>query len=124
MAKFYFHISSNEVYMPDQVGVEMSDLNAAYRHALKIIHNSMLYITDELIWQGWLVKIADEDGQSLLNVLYPQSYIDQPSVDLKIPGRGPDMSVGLYSGQTRPPYNGCPVSGCPARMRKHQGMIN
>ena len=70
MPRFYFHICAKDVFIRDPAGAEMLDLKTAHWHALKIIYDSMFYVSEEPIWKGWMVKIADEREQSLLTVLY------------------------------------------------------
>jgi hypothetical protein len=71
MSKFYFHIRAEETFIPDWEGTELPDLAAAHSHALKIIHDSMFYVSSEPIWHEWMVKVADEHRQNLLTVLFP-----------------------------------------------------
>jgi hypothetical protein len=71
MAKYFFPIIAKDTVIPDWEGTELPDLAATHLHALKIIHESMFYVSSEPIWQGWMVKIIDERGANLLTVLYP-----------------------------------------------------
>jgi|SRR6266540_4218222 len=66
-----FHICAKEVFIADSSGTEVDDLAAAHEYALKIIHDSMFFVSREPIWRGWMVKIAEEGGHTVLTVLYP-----------------------------------------------------
>jgi len=81
MGRFYFHIHGGETVIPDRAGVALCDLASAHRYAVKIIRDSMFYISNEPIWHGWNVKITDESGRCLLTVLYPgYQWIDRPQI--------------------------------------------
>jgi hypothetical protein len=71
MSRFFFHFSSKEDTVHDSNGRELSDLSEAHRHAMLLIHKMILL--DDMDWRGWSVKITDADGQSMLNVLFPQT---------------------------------------------------
>lgn len=78
MAKFYFHIWTGDTVIPDWTGCDLADLRVAHGHALKLIRDSMFYVSSEPIWHGWMVKIADENGAQMLTVLYPNLlWIDE-----------------------------------------------
>jgi hypothetical protein len=71
MPRFYFHISSRENVFPDEEGVELADLATAHDCGTQIMHRTMLYDPEEEDWGGWMIKIADAKGRSLLTLLYP-----------------------------------------------------
>jgi hypothetical protein len=70
MDRVFFHISSPDELIPDTKGGEISDLAAAHRHAMLLIHKMVLL--DELDWRGWSIKVTDANGRSVLSVLFPQ----------------------------------------------------
>jgi len=75
MTRFFFHFSSRDDIIHDSQGREFSDLSAACRHAMSLIHKAVLL--DDMDWQGWSVKITDSNNRSTLSVLFPQaSYFD------------------------------------------------
>ncbi len=71
MPRFYFHVSTKESVLPDEEGVELADLAAAHDCGVQIMYRTMLYDPDEEDWRGWMIKIADTKGQTLLTLLYP-----------------------------------------------------
>jgi hypothetical protein len=71
MPRFYFHISTRENVFPDEQGVELADLATAHDCGTQIMHRTMLYDPEEEDWGGWMIKIADAKGRSLLTLLYP-----------------------------------------------------
>ena len=75
MTRYFFHFSSKDDTVQDSQGREFSDLSAAYRHGIALIHKTVLL--DDMDWRGWSVKITDADNRSMLSVLFPQaSYFD------------------------------------------------
>ena len=71
MPRFYFHVSTMDDVFPDEEGVELGDLAAAHDCALRIMHRTMLSDPEEQNWRGWMIKIADAKGRTLLTLLYP-----------------------------------------------------
>jgi hypothetical protein len=70
--RFYFHFWCEAQGYPDDIGREMGSLEAAHRHALKLIDAvvSVRGIADH--GPRWVVKIADAQGRIVLTVLFPQ----------------------------------------------------
>jgi hypothetical protein len=78
MSKFYFHIRAENTAILDWVGSDLPSLAEAHGRALKIIHDSMFFVSREPIWRGWMVRVADEQGAEVLTVLYPNLlWIDE-----------------------------------------------
>jgi hypothetical protein len=71
MNRFFFHFWSKDDIVRDNKGREFSDLSAAHRHAILLIHKMILL--DDMEWRGWSVKITDADDRSMLSVLFPQA---------------------------------------------------
>ena len=71
MNRFFFHFWSKDDIVRDNKGHELSDLSAAHRHAMSLIHQIILL--DDMDWRGWSIKITDADGRSMLSVLFPQA---------------------------------------------------
>ena len=69
MSQFFFHFSCERVVIRDNEGCVFSDLRAAHRHALLLIHK--LVLLDEADWEGWSVRITDANDRSKLSVLFP-----------------------------------------------------
>jgi hypothetical protein len=65
----YFHLVNGHETIPDDMGVEVSDLDDAKTQALIAIHE----IREEAIqqgasWQGWRLDIVDPSGRVLLSI--------------------------------------------------------
>ena len=65
----------------------MSDLAAAHRHAMLLIHKAAVLL-DELDWHGWSVRVTDEAGHTVLNVLFPQGRYFRSARSSERPYRG------------------------------------
>jgi hypothetical protein len=65
----YFHLVNGHETIPDDMGVEVSNLDDAKTQALIAIHE----IREEAIqqgalWQGWRLDIVDPSGRVLLSI--------------------------------------------------------
>jgi hypothetical protein len=65
----YFHLVNSHESIPDDIGIEVSDLTKAEEVALQAIEN----IREEAIqqgasWQGWRLDIVDLSGCVLLSI--------------------------------------------------------
>jgi hypothetical protein len=65
----YFHLVSSHESIPDDIGIEVSDLAMAEEMALQAIEG----IREEAIqqgasWQGWRLDIVDRSGRVLLSI--------------------------------------------------------
>jgi hypothetical protein len=65
----YFHLVSSHASIPDDIGIEVSDLAMAEEMALQAIED----IREEAIqqgasWQGWRLDIVDRSGRVLLSI--------------------------------------------------------
>jgi hypothetical protein len=65
----YFHLVNGHESIPDDVGIEVSDLTKAEEMALQAIED----IREEAIqlgasWQGWRLDIVDLSGCVLLSI--------------------------------------------------------
>jgi hypothetical protein len=72
MNRLFFHFWSRRRLIRDTEGRQLSDLAAAHRHAMVLIHKSAVLL-DGLDWRGWSIKVTDEAGRTVLNVLVPQA---------------------------------------------------
>ena len=70
MQRFFFNFSSKDDTIPDTKGREFSDLAAAHRHAMLLIHK--MVSLDDMDWQGWSINVTDTSNRSMLSVLFPQ----------------------------------------------------
>jgi hypothetical protein len=72
----YFHLVNGQESIPDDTGIEVSDLTTAQDMALQAIED----IREEAIqqgasWQGWRLDIVDRSGRILLSIpLDPTSH--------------------------------------------------
>ncbi|KLK90747.1 hypothetical protein AA309_23855 [Microvirga vignae] len=65
----YFHLVNGPETIPDDMGIEVSNLEAAQDFALQAIDD----IREEAIqagasWQGWRLDIVDPSGSVLLSI--------------------------------------------------------
>ena len=65
----YFHLVNSHETVPDDTGIEVSDLETAQHSALEAIDE----IRDEAIrvgasWQGWRLDVVDQAGSILLSI--------------------------------------------------------
>jgi hypothetical protein len=65
----YFHLVNGHESIPDDTGIEVSDLMTAQDMALRAIED----IREEAIqlgasWQGWRLDIVDRSGRVLLSI--------------------------------------------------------
>jgi hypothetical protein len=70
MQHFFFNVASNDDNIRDTKGRELSDLAAAHRHAMLLIHKMVLL--DDMDWKGWSINVTDASNRSVLSVLFPQ----------------------------------------------------
>jgi hypothetical protein len=99
MPRYFFHLSSDGYAIADHEGVELRELSAAHRHAIKLQEQIRLYCPEPPC--EWIVKVGDDSGTVPLVILPSASarsiaadndrnmYNDaQPSERVnKIPGR-------------------------------------
>jgi hypothetical protein len=72
----YFHLVNSHESIPDDIGIDVSDLTKAEEMALQAIED----IREEAIqqgasWQGWRLDMVDRSGHVLLSIpLDPTLY--------------------------------------------------
>ena len=73
MARYYFHYwSEGRLWVPDdEGGLELADLRAAHRHALKLIRQTLRLFSDGHEARNWYIEIADDQNRAVLAVLFP-----------------------------------------------------
>jgi hypothetical protein len=72
MIRFFFHLASKDNTIWDEKGRDLTDLAAAHRHAMLLIHKFLAL--DDSDWDGWSIKVTDGTQRSVLSVLFPQNY--------------------------------------------------
>src|SRR5215213_4245022 len=70
--RFFFHFWCEDQGYPDDIGREVRSLQAAHRHALKLIDGVLSFRGMADAEPRWVVKIADGQGRIVLTVLFPQ----------------------------------------------------
>jgi hypothetical protein len=70
MKHYFFHMACKERLVLDEKGRELSCIRAAHQHALRLIHQTMTYLQPEDV-NGWMVKVANDNGRTELIVLFP-----------------------------------------------------
>jgi hypothetical protein len=65
----YFHLADKHEIIPDDTGVEVSDVETARRLALKAVHE-LRQESDHADedWVGWQLEVVDADGNRLLSI--------------------------------------------------------
>jgi hypothetical protein len=69
MQRFYFDFISKDMNLPDEDGVELDDLAAAYARALRLVYSTMNYLEDPS--ERWMIHVRNERRSILLTVLSP-----------------------------------------------------
>jgi hypothetical protein len=65
----YFHLVNSQGAIRDDVGIKVSDLQAARHEALKAVHELRQESDSaEEEWRGWQLEIADADGNIVLAI--------------------------------------------------------
>jgi hypothetical protein len=74
MARFYFHLISNETRITDDVGKEFGALNDAHEHGRKLIEKILLHVgydgADE-----WKVIVSNDEDNAQLVIPFTVSYL-------------------------------------------------
>jgi len=73
MPRYHFHFASRGgEQVSDPEGVELDDLRAAHRHAVKLIRRTALFTSRRWNAREWCVQVVDVvQGWSVLTVLFP-----------------------------------------------------
>jgi Domain of unknown function (DUF6894) len=73
MPRYHFHFASRGgEQVADPEGVELDDLRAAHRHAMKLIRRTALFTSRSWNAREWSVQVVDgEHRWSVLTVLFP-----------------------------------------------------
>jgi hypothetical protein len=73
MPRYHFHFASRGgEQVPDPEGLELDDLRAAHRHAVKVIRRTALFTSPRWNAREWSVQVVDlERRWSVLTVLFP-----------------------------------------------------
>jgi hypothetical protein len=74
MPRFYFHLTSKDSRISDDIGKELSSLNDAREHAQKLVEKIWLYTSHEDT-EKWNVTVSNHDFDALLIVPIPFSYL-------------------------------------------------
>ena len=65
----YFDLSHNSGIIPDEIGLDVPDLDAAERGARKAIDDLRREMPSSRIeWSGWRLQITDENGLVLKTI--------------------------------------------------------
>jgi hypothetical protein len=73
VARFYFHYwHRGSLSVPDdEGGLELSSINAAHQHALKLVQQTLPLFKGTEEARGWYIQIADDQDRHILTVLFP-----------------------------------------------------
>jgi hypothetical protein len=78
MPRYYFHLASKQKQLRDPDGRELPDLDAAHRHAVKMIDKMMLYLPHE-DFDGWVVEVCNAADAVELVVLVQRRAVQRRS---------------------------------------------
>lgn len=67
MPRYFFHLISSDHVLPDDQGLELAELSAAYGHGLKLQHQIRAYAQD--FTTDWTIKVGDDSGATPLVIL-------------------------------------------------------
>jgi len=67
MPRYFFHFVWPDDAVRDTKGVELEGLEAAYRHAIGLVHQVRVRFSDAN--DDWLIEISDETGRKPLVAL-------------------------------------------------------
>ena len=73
MPRYFFHARSPNRHMPDQAGVALDSLKAAYDAATQTILDMVHDPSTVRDHTGWVIEIRDENGQMLLSVPFTEA---------------------------------------------------
>ena len=73
MPRYYFHLKSPSRPVRDKTGVELSGLEAAHWHAMRLAYRLREHAAET--GEDWVIAVADETGAAPLVVL-PQRRAD------------------------------------------------
>jgi hypothetical protein len=64
----YFHLVNGPTMIPDDTGVEVSDIETAQREAVRAIQEMKAEAGEDEDWLGWRLNVVDSTGQVLLSI--------------------------------------------------------
>jgi hypothetical protein len=67
MPRYYFHLRSQTRPVRDKTGVELSGLEAAHWHAMRLAYRLREHAAET--GEDWVIAVADESGAAPLSVL-------------------------------------------------------
>ena len=69
MPRYFFNTTDGDTTCPDHEGVELPDMEAARKHAIKEAHD-LIYglVIPSHDWGKWRVEIANASGRSLMTI--------------------------------------------------------
>jgi hypothetical protein len=74
MPRYLFHfVSDEDCSIPDHDGVVLTDINAAHRHATRLINRTVPFMAGQNL-RHWRIDVADETNRTLLTVLFPATF--------------------------------------------------
>lgn len=77
MARLYFNCASDRKTLTDTVGLDLSDLGEASRHAAWVVQSLVaLPILED--WRAWTLQVRDARGQQILTVPFA-SAVGKPN---------------------------------------------
>lgn len=71
MPRYFFHIKSKEIEIPDEDGTVLPCTWDAYFHAQRLIRQSAKYLQDADYEEPWAIRICNGEDRSEIIALFP-----------------------------------------------------
>jgi hypothetical protein len=69
VSRYYFHLVDDYDIIPDEIGIEVSDLKEVYVEATKAIGEfRQEHTADAAAWEDWRVEVTDAWGDTILTL--------------------------------------------------------
>jgi hypothetical protein len=76
MPRYFFNISDGSLSFVDERGKELSDLNEAHLHALRVLEK-MLHLIPDHITASCKINISLSNRETLLTVIHPSLVLEK-----------------------------------------------
>lgn len=113
MPKFLFHFVRQHEVCSDTEGVELIDVRAAHRHAVRLVDEIMQFVGREADCREWRIEVADDERRPVLTTLFPAAQKLPAHQTADFLGRAAPMGSTARSG---PLHSGFMSGGLPKGM--------
>ena len=112
--RFYFDfLYHDNDEIRDCEGVELANWLAAYRHAVRIVKETVPFFPEGPDWRGWRIQVTDESRRHVLSVLFraPSRYTAPGLTQTSLQTNVPDLTA-LFRGQEAAGRLAASCGGC------------